>query len=88
MPSSSLPKSLQEVPHNYAVFYHYVGPGITSDMEAARETLAPTRLDQGVDLLANSGLLFTAQPEAPAFVLAGASGWAVDKNLHDVTKNA
>jgi hypothetical protein len=33
-------------------------------------------------------LSFTAQPEAPAFVLAGASGWAVDKNLQDVTKNA
>jgi hypothetical protein len=26
----------------------------------------------------STGLLFTAQPEAPAFVLAGASGWAVN----------
>ena len=45
-------------------------------MEAASETLAPTRLDRGVDLIANTGLLFTAQPEAPAFVLVGVSGWA------------
>ena len=25
------------------------------------------------------GLLFTAQPQAPAFMLAGASGWAVNE---------
>ena len=31
-----------------------------------------------VDLAAFFALLFTAQPEAPAFVLAGASGWAVN----------
>jgi hypothetical protein len=24
------------------------------------------------------GILFTAQPEAPAFAMAGASGWAVN----------
>jgi hypothetical protein len=28
--------------------------------------------------LRGSKTLFTAQPEAPAFVLAGASGWAVN----------
>jgi hypothetical protein len=27
--------------------------------------------------------LFTAQPEAPAFVLAGASGWAVNDYAND-----
>jgi hypothetical protein len=31
-----------------------------------------------VDLAALIAPLFTAQPEAPAFVLAGASGWAVN----------
>ena len=25
-----------------------------------------------------NGIVFTAQPKAPAFVLAGASGWAVN----------
>jgi hypothetical protein len=29
--------------------------------------------------------LFTAQPEAPAFVLAGASGWAVNGSPQDAT---
>ena len=29
-------------------------------------------------------LLFTAQPEAPAFVLAGASGWAVNDWINDL----
>jgi hypothetical protein len=29
---------------------------------------------------------FTAQPKAPAFVLAGASGWAVNRRAQDVTK--
>jgi hypothetical protein len=33
---------------------------------------------QTVDLVAFCRLLFTAQPEAPAVVLAGASGWAVN----------
>jgi hypothetical protein len=33
---------------------------------------------QAVDLIACCGLLFTAQPKAPAFVRAGASGWAVN----------
>ena len=33
-----------------------------------------------------NGIAFTAQPEAPAFVLAGASGWAVNKSLQDATK--
>jgi len=31
-----------------------------------------------VDLVASGGLLFTAQSEVPAFVLAGVSGWAVN----------
>jgi hypothetical protein len=31
-----------------------------------------------VDLVASCRLLFTAQPEALAFVLAGAFGWAVN----------
>jgi hypothetical protein len=31
-----------------------------------------------VDLAAFFGLLFTAQPEAPASTKAGASGWAVN----------
>ena len=30
-----------------------------------------------IELAASCGLLFTARPEAPAFVVAGASGWAV-----------
>jgi hypothetical protein len=30
-------------------------------------------------LVATCDPLFTAQPEAPAFVLAGASGWAVNE---------
>jgi hypothetical protein len=30
-------------------------------------------------LVATCELLFTARPEAPAFVLAGASGWAVNE---------
>jgi hypothetical protein len=29
---------------------------------------------------------FTAQPQAPAFVLAGASGWAVNGHSRNVTK--
>jgi hypothetical protein len=29
-------------------------------------------------LVTSSGLLFTAQPKAPAFALAGAFGWAVN----------
>jgi len=32
----------------------------------------------GVDIVASCDALFTAQPEAPAFVMAGASGWAVN----------
>ncbi len=36
-----------------------------------------------VELTAFFGLLFTAQPEAPAFVLAGASGWAVNDYIND-----
>jgi formamidopyrimidine-DNA glycosylase len=31
--------------------------------------------------------MFTAQPEAPAFVLAGASGWAVNRSPQDATKS-
>jgi hypothetical protein len=30
------------------------------------------------------GLLFTAQPEAPAFMLAGASGWAVNGEINSL----
>jgi hypothetical protein len=33
---------------------------------------------QGVDLVGSCELLFTAQPKAPAFVLAGVFGWAVN----------
>jgi hypothetical protein len=33
------------------------------------------------------GLLFTAQPEAPAFMLAGASGWVVNGSPQDATKS-
>ena len=29
----------------------------------------------------SASILFTAQPEAPAFVLAGASGWAVNDKI-------
>jgi hypothetical protein len=35
-----------------------------------------------VCLVASCGLQFTAQPEAPAFVLAGASGWAVNELIN------
>jgi hypothetical protein len=31
-----------------------------------------------IDLVAAFVFLFTAQPEAPAFLSAGASGWAVN----------
>jgi hypothetical protein len=31
-----------------------------------------------VELVASGVLLFAAQPEVPAFVMAGASGWAVN----------
>jgi hypothetical protein len=30
---------------------------------------------------------FTAQPEAPAFMLAGASGWVVNGSPQDATKS-
>ena len=40
-----------------------------------------------VDLTAFIAPLFTAQPEAPAFVLAGASGWAVNGSPQDATKS-
>jgi hypothetical protein len=33
---------------------------------------------RSVDVVAFCGLLFTAQPKAPAFALAGAFGWAVN----------
>jgi hypothetical protein len=31
-----------------------------------------------MDFVASCGLLFTAQPKAPASAMAGASGWAVN----------
>jgi hypothetical protein len=36
-------------------------------------------------LVPDSKSMFTAQPEAPAFVLAGASGWAVNGSPQDAT---
>ena len=42
------------------------------------------RCSQSVDLIASCGLLFTAQPKAPAFVLAGASGWAVNDSINSL----
>jgi hypothetical protein len=37
--------------------------------------------ERRVDCVAPCGLLFTAQPEAPAFLLAAASGWAVNDEI-------
>ena len=34
----------------------------------------------------NVNQLFTAQPEAPASTTAGASGWAVNENAQNATK--
>jgi len=45
-------------------------------------SVRPTKLET-FELAAFFGLLFTAQPKAPAFVLAGASGWAVNDYVND-----
>ena len=50
----------------------------SSDAYSAKACKPPDR--QPVALVASYGLLFTAQPEAPAFLLAGASGWAINNN--------
>jgi hypothetical protein len=42
----------------------------------------PNNRWQNVDLVESCGLQFTAQPEAPAFALAGASGWAVNDEIN------
>jgi hypothetical protein len=39
---------------------------------------------QTVDLVASCGLPFTAQPEAPASIKAGASGWAVNDETNSL----
>jgi hypothetical protein len=44
-------------------------------------SVRPTKLET-FELAAFFGLLFTAQPKAPAFVLAGASGWAVNDKIN------
>ncbi|MCX7398547.1 MAG: hypothetical protein NT138_12830 [Planctomycetales bacterium] len=38
--------------------------------------------ERHVDFVAPCAHLFTAQPEAPAFLLAGASGWAVNGEIN------
>ncbi len=39
------------------------------------------------DLVASCGLLFTGQPEAPAFIVAGAIGWAVNDQNNSLVKS-
>jgi hypothetical protein len=48
--------------------------------------LASARISswQTVNLAAVFSLLFTAQPEAPAVVLADASGWAVNDSINNL----
>jgi len=38
---------------------------------------------QAVDLIVSCGLLFTAQPKAPAYTKAGAFGWAVNDEINN-----
>ncbi len=45
------------------------------------------RDERTVDLVAYGRLLFTAQPKAPAFVLAGAFGWAVNNRTSTPREN-
>jgi prepilin-type N-terminal cleavage/methylation domain-containing protein len=66
-------------------------PGRTSQLAATRlhgeSHCRPTTISNTsrVDFVTPCGLLFTAQPKAPAFVLAGASGWAVNNQMQQPT---
>ena len=44
-------------------------------------------LDSLFSLVASSVLPLTAQPEAPAFALAGASGWAVNDSIYTLSRH-
>ena len=66
-------------------------PGRTSQLAATHlhgETHRwPTMSDQmrRIDFVTSCGLLFTAQPQAPASTKAGASGWAVNNQIQQPT---
>jgi hypothetical protein len=61
-----------------------VSNGVLARLHGTRDSVChrtrqafPERLEQGCDLVSSCEFPFTAQ--APAFVLAGASGWAVNE---------
>ena len=66
-------------------------PGRTSQLAATRlhggAHCLPTTISnmRRVDFVTPCGLLFTAQPQAPASTKAGASGWAVNNQIQQPT---